>query len=511
MRSVKKLFALTAAVFMIGSLTGCGQRETEAPVMTEKKETEKATEAVTETEKPTEMQTQAQPLITSVDYTSNDKSVKITLPDNTWKVTQDADEKRVFQSGNAAIINIVHATTEPAMANLAVMTSEEELKSSLNRQYTDSTAYEIVDYTSTNINGIGVYRYTVKFNNPARMWAYSVTNAAVASNQAYTVIGTVTDDNPVLLEAVKKAVESFQVLSDPNLKAATGSVIQGVTQKTTEKVEENTASKQELTSLNDYGAPVTLVSTDTVNVRVQPGTDSDILTMIEGKVQVSVVGETRNWFKVNINGNIGYIRKDFLVYGTPETDASTSTNTSSAQSDAELNTKTSYGTSITLYASDAVNVRSAPGTDASVADAVAKGAAVTVTGETDNWFIVTVNGMTGYISKAYLGYDRPATDDSSSGNNGSNSGNNSGNTGGNTGNNSGSTSGKTSVSGTVIGTTADSITVQGDDGNSYTIYYGDANVNSADGLYNGVYVNVSLDPGQAAGDGTLYATNVSGS
>ena len=66
------------------------------------------------------------------------------------------------------------------------------------------------------------------------------------------------------------------------------------------------------------------------------------------------------------------------------------------------------------------------------------------------------------------------------------------------------------VSGTVVGTTVDTLTVQGDDGKTYVIYYGDADTASQDGLYSGVYVEVSCDTGQAASDGTLYATWVQG-
>ena len=62
----------------------------------------------------------------------------------------------------------------------------------------------------------------------------------------------------------------------------------------------------------------------------------------------------------------------------------------------------------------------------------------------------------------------------------------------------------------MIGTTPDSITLQGDDGNTYSVYYGDANMNSADGIYDGVYVSINLDAAQASGDGTLYATDVTG-
>ena len=143
-----------------------------------------------------------------------------------------------------------------------------------------------------------------------------------------------------------------------------------------------------------------------------------------------------------------------------------------------------------------------------------------------------MNGATGYVSKAYLSSDAPtqtapetqaaqATDGTGTDGTGTD-----GNTGGeangtantNTGDNTQqqentaapTQTAQTSVSGTVIGTTPDSITLQGDDGNTYSVYYGDANMNSADGIYDGVYVSINLDSSQASGDGTLYATDVTG-
>ena len=522
-RTVRIAALLLTGAALMWSLTGCGQRintvqtETETESETQEKQTEAPAPPATEKTTETEMQSETQKLITSVDYTSKDGTVKITLPDNTWKVTQDADEMRMFQSGNAAIINIVHANTDTAMKNLSVMTSENALDESLKSQYTKPDDYEIQEFSSTNVNDINLYRYTVKYNAAARMWAYSVTNAVVASDQAYVVTGTVTDDNKTLLDSVKKAVESFQVLGDSTLKSVTGKVITGTTQKTSETVNPNTGSTQELTSLSDYGAPVTLVTTDVVNMRAQPGTDAGIMTTLNGSTSVSVVGETKNWFKVNVGGNIGYIRKDFLVYPNSNTKTSETTATeapsgnTASQSSAELGTATNYGSATTLYASADVNIRTQPGTDSTIAGSLGTGTSVTVVGETDNWFIVNIGGQTGYISKGYLTYDNSVSNGTQASSSNISGGGGSSTDGSGSGSGSSTTpSSPSAVSGTVTGTTVDSITVAGDDGKTYTIYYGDASVSSSDGLYSGVHVNVSLDSAQAAGDGTLYATSVVG-
>ena len=127
---------------------------------------------------------------------------------------------------------------------------------------------------------------------------------------------------------------------------------------------------------------------------------------------------------------------------------------------------------------------------------------MTVVGETDNWFIVSIGGNTAYVSKAYLTTDDGVYNGTSAENTGTYSGERT--------SNGSSGQSPSAVSGTVVGTTVDTLIVQGDDGNTYTIYYGDANTTSQDGIYDGVYVSISLDSSEAAGDGTLYATNVTG-
>ena len=52
------------------------------------------------------------------------------------------------------------------------------------------------------------YEYVVKYNSTS-MWAYSVTYAIVAADEAYVITGTVTEDNEALLNAVRDSVESF--------------------------------------------------------------------------------------------------------------------------------------------------------------------------------------------------------------------------------------------------------------------------------------------------------------
>ena len=63
------------------------------------------------------------------------------------------------------------------------------------------------------------------------------------------------------------------------------------------------------------------------------------------------------------------------------------------------------------------------------------------------------------------------------------------------------------ISGVITSASSDSITITGDDGNSYTIYTGSADISASSGLDTGTYVNVGYTVNS---DGTISASAVTG-
>ncbi|MCD7716435.1 MAG: SH3 domain-containing protein [Lachnospiraceae bacterium] len=487
------------ALVVMFSVSGCQlldkNNETESE---SESETMSETESETETETETEFQT-------DVVYISEDETIRIVLPDSTWKVTQDIDEMRVFSSGADAMINIVHVSDEDSMSNISVMETEDELEESLSGQYSGDNAFEIVSFEERSSSTVETYEYVVKYTDSTSMWAYSVTYGilSVKGDAAYVISGTVTEDDEDLLEAVRLSVESFTVLdADSVFSVLPGAVENNETEADTED-EDDSVGSEELATLTAYSSSVTLYASSNVNIRELPGTDAErIGSLILGDA-VTVTGETSGWFRVSVGSTVGYVSKAYLVSTQPETD-SDSSDDSSEEAAAELATATSYGTSYTYYTTASVNVRSQPSTDSSVASTASSGSAVTVIGETDNWYIVSVNGTTGYISKAYVSSTQPAsttTDDSSS------------STDSSTSTASGSTDSTASTSGVVSGTitavTSDTLLIYGEDGVTYSVNYANASL-STSGLTEGLYVTATIDYSQSTASGSLYATNVTG-
>lgn len=538
-RSRAAYAGLSCVLFAAVMLSGCGKARiggstgsADSEKTAASSEQAKVVRVIIESETEAETTPETQKLITSVDYTSKDGTVKITLPDNTWKVTQDADEMRVFSSGNDAMINIVHASTEAAMKTLTVQTTKENLQAALLSQYSEASAFNIESYETKTVGSVNVYRYVVRYNADARMWAYAVTYGIVAPDQAYVITGTITDNNTTLLKAVEDSVYSFSVLKDEELKAVTDAMTgesetaSAETKQTTAQTASPTASGENST-LSTYAQQTTMYSADSdvVNIRSGPGTDADIVGTLAAGGKVTVTGETSGWYQVSVNGVTGYIRKDFLTSTQTTTPSTTSAanSTSDSASAAEIASASNYSSASTLYTTDGVNVRANPGTGSGVLATLGAGSAVTVIGETDNWYIVSTGSGKGYISKSYLSSKAPAgsgaSGSSSTGSTGSTGNGNGTSTGssssstGSSGGGSGSgtqTSGVSTITGTVTSSSANSVTVAGDDGKTYTIYTGDADITTADGLYSGLHISASVDNSQTASDGTKYATSVTG-
>ena len=55
-----------------------------------------------------------------------------------------------------------------------------------------------------------------------------------------------------------------------------------------------------------------IVNTETVRVREEATTDSDIVKLVSIGDKITITGESGGWYKVKVEGTTGYIRKDLL-------------------------------------------------------------------------------------------------------------------------------------------------------------------------------------------------------
>ena len=217
----KKLLAMTAmvitaSVLMSACSFGGNDKKEDTPAV-----------AVTPTAEPTAtpaptIEPTIAPNVQSTTYTSADKSIAINLPDATWSNKTDETDMVSFESSNVGNILILHGQGEDTMAS-TVIPSTQDMAVSLDQADGDKvngTDFEIQDYTSNDVNGIGVYSYTTKMLNTDKSGGdlYVVHKVFANDTEYYNIEASVKSEDA--LDSIKAAVASFQILGDSSLKEA---------------------------------------------------------------------------------------------------------------------------------------------------------------------------------------------------------------------------------------------------------------------------------------------------
>ena len=215
----KKLLAMTAmvitaSVLMSACSFGGNDKKEDTPAV-----------AVTPTAEPTAtpaptIEPTIAPNVQSTTYTSADKSIAINLPDATWSNKSDETDMVSFESPNVGNILILHGQGEDTMAS-TVIPSTQDMAVSLDQADGDKvngTDFEIQDYTSNDVNGIGVYSYTTKMLNTDKSGGdlYVVHKVFANDTEYYNIEASVKSEDA--LDSIKAAVASFQILGDSSLK-----------------------------------------------------------------------------------------------------------------------------------------------------------------------------------------------------------------------------------------------------------------------------------------------------
>ena len=104
-----------------------------------------------------------------------------------------------------------------------VIPSSQDMATSLEQadgDKTEGTDFEIQDYASKDVNGIGVYTYTTKMLNTEKSnGSLYVLHKVIANDtEYYSIEASVKKEDA--LSAVKASVDSFQILGDSSLKEA---------------------------------------------------------------------------------------------------------------------------------------------------------------------------------------------------------------------------------------------------------------------------------------------------
>ena len=121
------------------------------------------------------------------------------------------------------------------------------------------------------------------------------------------------------------------------------------------------------------------VKADALYFRDAPG--GNIISTLPDGTTLAVLSNSTEWYKVVVNGRVGYVSGEYLV-GTQETDFNLGSGT--------------------IVCDTTVNFRSEPNTSSSVLASLTRGTKVAVVGVSQGWYKATYNNKTGYIHPDYL-------------------------------------------------------------------------------------------------------------
>lgn len=257
--------AISASVFMAAcGFGGADPDESVAVSVT-------PTPAATETPAPTPT---IAPNVQATTYTSADKSVAINLPNATWANKTDETNTLSFESPDEGNILILHGQGEDTMA-ATVIPSSQDMATSLEQadgDKTEGTDFEIQEYNSKDVNGIGVYTYTTKMLNTEKSnGSLYVLHKVIANDTEYYSIEASVKKEDVLSE-VKAAVDSFQILGDSSLKEAAPKQVAAQT-KTDNAKASSDANAAAGTDSNAAGADASAAAADSSAADTTGSTD----------------------------------------------------------------------------------------------------------------------------------------------------------------------------------------------------------------------------------------------
>lgn len=217
MKNKRILAILAITVTLSCAATGCifdGDEPEEQVVVDETTPSPEPT--ATPTPEPT-----IAPDVQDTTYTSSTGAIAIKLPDATWSNKTDEADMVSFESPEQGKILILHGQGEEDMSS-AVIPNTQDLAVSLEQanDMTQGTDFEIQNYTANDVNGVGVYSYTVKYMDTEKSggYAYAVNKIFANDSEYYNICGSVVDD--ASLAGIQTAVDSFQMAGESTLKAA---------------------------------------------------------------------------------------------------------------------------------------------------------------------------------------------------------------------------------------------------------------------------------------------------
>ena len=193
---MKKLWKILTLLVSVSILfVGCGTKETKeaagqaGEVALESQNSEEVTEAA------------------NLEYVSQDGSIALTLPNETWVCTEDTKDNIVITS-EEGVINIIRNEGEAVATQL--VDSKEAYESMIHGVFF-GVEFEVLSFEQIDAEGRRGYHAVIQYaqDNPDK---YMVGAATYGESEGYTVAATLYKEDAQLLSAVENSVFTMKVL-----------------------------------------------------------------------------------------------------------------------------------------------------------------------------------------------------------------------------------------------------------------------------------------------------------
>lgn len=163
------------------------------------------------------------------------------------------------------------------------------------------------------------------------------------------------------------------------------------------------------------------VTTETLNLREEPSTDSDIVALISIGEECELISEEGDWYEVKYGEYTGYISKEYAektgttTENTPETnttennsDNNTNENTTTENNnstDNENNQVTATSNSSTILkgkVTEGTAIRIVPLISSSILENIKVGTEITVIEQINNWVYIQTSTVSGWIRSNFI-------------------------------------------------------------------------------------------------------------
>ncbi len=266
---------LVLGLAIAGMTAGCKKKE---------KETESVFEQITESETESSSSVEVKEgtsVVKTKLYTSKDKTITITLPDDSWKNTKDTKDALMFESDKGSI-SVAHISGT-TVSSVKLPTSKAEVIANLTAAGKDSTKYEVTEFSQKMLGTKDQYYTVVKCMDPKEGYAYSIGYDLVSDTEIYSVTGLVKEDDEVVVKEIQTAVESFKVLK------TAGSSVSGLTGESTQNGTKGEAKGETKVIYDSKGTPITVT-------KDASGVWSDSTGKTYDMQQYGVMGSDGYWY-----------------------------------------------------------------------------------------------------------------------------------------------------------------------------------------------------------------------